>query len=211
MCIYCIIYKINNYTIKNEAILIISFSSSAASNSSLSLAHRNTHLADTKRNNPWGELVEKAPIESRYITWCQKCQKKIKQNQEEEKNQTLSVHEHTNKHIQNERNQRSRRNGFYEQNNVSEIWRRWKRGMKYFLAATCSKRSKAEKVAIFMCMIGMMVRKSKILLSLTEQKTDQRSSQQKFYLRNSKPSVNRKRISSIAIDFSPEINSLASQ
>ena len=42
---------------------------------------------------------------------------------------------------------------FTSLNNVSEIWRRWKRGMEYFLAATCSKKSEAEKVAMFMCMI----------------------------------------------------------
>ena len=39
-------------------------------------------------------------------------------------------------------------------NNVSEMWRRWRRGMEYFLAATCSGKSEGERVAIFMCMIG---------------------------------------------------------
>ena len=38
-------------------------------------------------------------------------------------------------------------------NNVSEMWRRWRRGMEYFLAATCSGKSEGERVAIVMCMI----------------------------------------------------------
>ena len=171
-----------------------------------------THAWQTRKGTTLGANWRRsAPIESRYITWCQKCQNKTKQKQEEKK---IRHYPSTSKRLNTSNMKEIKGQGemdFTSLNNVSEIWRRWKRGMEYFLAATCSKRSKAEKVAIFMCMIGMMVRKSKILLSLTEQKTDQRSSQQKFYLRNSKPSVNRKRISSIAIDFSPEINSLASQ
>jgi len=43
---------------------------------------------------------------------------------------------------------------FTSQHNVSETWRRWKRGMEYYLAATCKVKNEAEKVAIFMCMIG---------------------------------------------------------
>ncbi|KAK3737375.1 hypothetical protein QZH41_002290 [Actinostola sp. cb2023] len=43
---------------------------------------------------------------------------------------------------------------FTSQQNVSETWRRWERGMEYYLAATCKAKSEAEKVAIFMCMIG---------------------------------------------------------
>ena len=43
---------------------------------------------------------------------------------------------------------------FTSPQNVSETWRRWKRGMEYYLAATCKMKSEAEKVAIFMCMIG---------------------------------------------------------
>ena len=33
-------------------------------------------------------------------------------------------------------------------------WRRWKRDMEYYLAATCTDKTEAQKVAIFMCMIG---------------------------------------------------------
>ncbi|KAK3749625.1 hypothetical protein QZH41_012963, partial [Actinostola sp. cb2023] len=43
---------------------------------------------------------------------------------------------------------------FTSQQNVSETRRRWKRGMEYYLAATCKAKNEAEKVAIFMCMIG---------------------------------------------------------
>ena len=43
---------------------------------------------------------------------------------------------------------------FTSPQNVSETWRRWKRGMEYYLAATCNMKSEAEKVAIFMCMIS---------------------------------------------------------
>ena len=43
---------------------------------------------------------------------------------------------------------------FTSPQNVSETWRRWKRGMEYYLAATCKMKSEAEKVAIFMYMIG---------------------------------------------------------
>ena len=39
---------------------------------------------------------------------------------------------------------------FTSPNNVSEIWHHWKHRMEYFLAATSSKKSEAEKVAIFM-------------------------------------------------------------
>ena len=65
---------------------------------------------------------------NQYITWCQKWDlSKIKGPREMD---------------------------FTCPNNVSEMWQRWRSGMEYFLAATCSRKSEAERVAIFMCMIG---------------------------------------------------------
>ena len=43
---------------------------------------------------------------------------------------------------------------FTSPQNLSETWRRWKRGMEYYLTATCTDKTEAQKVAIFMCMIG---------------------------------------------------------
>ena len=43
---------------------------------------------------------------------------------------------------------------FTSPQNVAENWRRWRRGMEYFLAATCKKKAEDERVAIFMCMVG---------------------------------------------------------
>ena len=44
---------------------------------------------------------------------------------------------------------------FANSQNLSETWRLWKRGMEYYLTATCNSRTdEAQKVAIFMCMIG---------------------------------------------------------
>ena len=37
---------------------------------------------------------------------------------------------------------------------LSQTCRRWKRGMEYCLTATCTGKTEAQKVAIFMCMIG---------------------------------------------------------
>ena len=43
---------------------------------------------------------------------------------------------------------------FTSPQNLSETCRRWKRGMEYYLMATCTDKTEAQKVAIFMCMIG---------------------------------------------------------
>ena len=43
---------------------------------------------------------------------------------------------------------------FTSPQNLSETWRRWKRGMEYYLTAICTDKTEAQKVAIFMCMIG---------------------------------------------------------
>ncbi|XP_028417634.1 uncharacterized protein K02A2.6-like [Dendronephthya gigantea] len=43
---------------------------------------------------------------------------------------------------------------FTSPQNLSETWRRWRRGMEYYLTATCTGKTEAQKVAIFMCMIG---------------------------------------------------------
>ena len=43
---------------------------------------------------------------------------------------------------------------FTSPQNLSETWRRWKRGMEYYLTATCTEKTEAQKAAIFMCMIG---------------------------------------------------------
>ena len=43
---------------------------------------------------------------------------------------------------------------FTSPQNLSETWRRWKRGMEYYLTAICVDKTEAQKVAIFMCMIG---------------------------------------------------------
>ena len=43
---------------------------------------------------------------------------------------------------------------FTSPQNVSETWGRGRRGMEYYLPATCKGKTEAQKVAIFMCMIG---------------------------------------------------------
>ena len=43
---------------------------------------------------------------------------------------------------------------FTSSQNLCETWRRRKRGMEYYLTATCTGKSEEQKVAIFMCMIG---------------------------------------------------------
>ena len=97
-------------------------------------------------------------------------------------------------------------------NNVSEMWRRWRRGMEYFLAATYSGKSEAERVAIFMCIIAKMGKKLKILLSSREQKTGRTSSLRRFYSKSLKLIANPEGIlSSIAIVSLRETNSLARQ
>ena len=51
---------------------------------------------------------------------------------------------------------------FTNSQNLLETWRHWKRGMEYYLTATCNNRTdEAQKVAIFMCMIGKDVQEIK--------------------------------------------------
>ena len=43
---------------------------------------------------------------------------------------------------------------FTSPQNLPETWRHWKRSMEYCLTATCTGKTEAQTVAIFMCMVG---------------------------------------------------------